>query len=69
MGTATIDGRGHPFATSVGELAIAASVGSAAIGGDCQTAQELLIAADTAMYAARSSPLRWRPSQLSGSSG
>jgi diguanylate cyclase (GGDEF)-like protein/PAS domain S-box-containing protein len=42
-----------PFATSVGELAITASAGSAAIGGNCQTAQELLTAADTAMYAAK----------------
>jgi diguanylate cyclase (GGDEF)-like protein/PAS domain S-box-containing protein len=43
----------HPFATSVGELTITASAGSAAIGGDCQTAQDLLIAADTAMYTAK----------------
>jgi diguanylate cyclase (GGDEF)-like protein/PAS domain S-box-containing protein len=45
----------HPFATSAGELGITASAGSAAIGGDCQTAQGLLIAADTAMYAAKRS--------------
>jgi diguanylate cyclase (GGDEF)-like protein/PAS domain S-box-containing protein len=45
----------HPFATSVGELVITASAGSAAIGGDCQTAQELLVAADTAMYNAKRS--------------
>jgi diguanylate cyclase (GGDEF)-like protein/PAS domain S-box-containing protein len=43
----------HPFATSVGELAVTASAGSAAIGGTCQNAQDLLIAADTAMYAAK----------------
>jgi diguanylate cyclase (GGDEF)-like protein/PAS domain S-box-containing protein len=43
----------HPFATSVGELAITASAGSAAIGGDCQSARDLLVAADTAMYAAK----------------
>jgi diguanylate cyclase (GGDEF)-like protein/PAS domain S-box-containing protein len=43
----------HPFATSVGELSMTASAGSAAIGGNCQTAQELLTAADTAMYAAK----------------
>jgi diguanylate cyclase (GGDEF)-like protein/PAS domain S-box-containing protein len=43
----------HPFATSVGELVITASAGSAAIGGDCQTAQDLLVAADSAVYAAK----------------
>jgi diguanylate cyclase (GGDEF)-like protein/PAS domain S-box-containing protein len=43
----------HPFSTSVGELGITASAGSAAIGGDCQTTKELLLAADSAMYAAK----------------
>jgi diguanylate cyclase (GGDEF)-like protein/PAS domain S-box-containing protein len=43
----------RPFATSVGALAVTASAGSAAIGGNCQSAQELLMAADTAMYAAK----------------
>jgi diguanylate cyclase (GGDEF)-like protein/PAS domain S-box-containing protein len=43
----------HPFATSVGELTVTASAGSAEIGAGFQTAQELLIAADTAMYTAK----------------
>jgi diguanylate cyclase (GGDEF)-like protein/PAS domain S-box-containing protein len=43
----------RPFATSVGELAVTVSVGSATVGEDCQTAQQLLLAADHAMYTAK----------------
>jgi diguanylate cyclase (GGDEF)-like protein len=42
-----------PFATSAGQIAVTASAGTACIGGENETAQDLLVAADRAMYSAK----------------
>jgi diguanylate cyclase (GGDEF)-like protein/PAS domain S-box-containing protein len=42
-----------PFATSAGEIAVTASAGTACIGGENETARDLLVAADQAMYSAK----------------
>jgi diguanylate cyclase (GGDEF)-like protein/PAS domain S-box-containing protein len=42
-----------PFSTSAGELAVTVSAGSASLSSSCQTAPDLLRAADRAMYSAK----------------
>jgi diguanylate cyclase (GGDEF)-like protein len=42
-----------PFSTSAGDLAVTVSAGSASLDGTCQTAPDLLRAADRAMYSAK----------------
>ncbi len=42
-----------PFATSAGDLAVTASVGSASVDADRTTVRELLGAADRAVYEAK----------------
>ena len=42
-----------PFSTSAGELTVTVSAGSASLSSSCQTAPDLLRAADRAMYSAK----------------